>query len=195
MPACDKAGAWLTRAHEPSGKASLNRSGPAPPRDGVPGPGTIVAGLMCGLEAFGETWGKGAPGAVVVEVDSHARATCRPPLQVNARVSRSAPHEAAVWALALWAASMSLRHWLLATTTLSAAAAWFWGAVHSAAPEFPKAAAIADPTGLSNSRLDSGTVRAIDIRAGDAVPAEALKTLVKEAVRLNKSSGDSTGRS
>ncbi|HTW09062.1 MAG TPA: DUF1801 domain-containing protein [Acidimicrobiales bacterium] len=60
---------------------------------------------------------------------------------------------------------------------------------------FPKGAAIEDPEGLFNTRLESKAVRAIDIRAGDAVRADALAALVSEAIRLNKSGRDRTGRS
>jgi hypothetical protein len=52
---------------------------------------------------------------------------------------------------------------------------------------FPKGAAIKDPSGLLNTRLDSKTVRAIDVREGDAIRASALKALVREAMRLNES--------
>lgn len=53
---------------------------------------------------------------------------------------------------------------------------------------FPKGAEVKDPEGLFNTRLDSKTVRAIDIREGDTVDAIALTTLVREAMRLNESS-------
>ncbi|HET9060218.1 MAG TPA: DUF1801 domain-containing protein [Acidimicrobiales bacterium] len=52
---------------------------------------------------------------------------------------------------------------------------------------FPKGAAIKDPGGLFNTRLDSKTVRAIDVREGDALDAGALKALICVAVRLNGS--------
>jgi hypothetical protein len=52
---------------------------------------------------------------------------------------------------------------------------------------FPKGAAARDPTGLFNTRLDSKTVRAIDVREGDAIHAGALKALIREAIRLNES--------
>jgi hypothetical protein len=54
---------------------------------------------------------------------------------------------------------------------------------------FPGGAEMKDPTGLFNTRLDSKTVRAIDVREGDAIPEAALKALVREAVRLNGGSG------
>ncbi len=50
---------------------------------------------------------------------------------------------------------------------------------------FPKGAKIKDPKRLFNTRLDSRTVRAIDVHEGEAVNAIALKALVREAARLN----------
>jgi hypothetical protein len=52
---------------------------------------------------------------------------------------------------------------------------------------FPKGAEIADPTGVFNTRLDSKTVRAVDMREGDRIDEEALTALVREAMRLNES--------
>jgi hypothetical protein len=52
---------------------------------------------------------------------------------------------------------------------------------------FPKGAQIKNPSELFNTRLDSKTVRAIDFREGDAIDEVALKALILEAVRLNKS--------
>jgi hypothetical protein len=52
---------------------------------------------------------------------------------------------------------------------------------------FPKGAEIKDAKGLFNTRLDSKTVRAIDIREGDAINEDALAALVREAMRLNES--------
>jgi hypothetical protein len=51
---------------------------------------------------------------------------------------------------------------------------------------FPKGADLKDPGGLFNTRLDSKTVRAIDIREGDAIKEDALSALVREAMRLNE---------
>jgi len=51
---------------------------------------------------------------------------------------------------------------------------------------FPKGAQIKDPSGLFNTRLDSKTVRAIDIREGGVVNDAALTALVREAMRLNE---------
>ena len=50
---------------------------------------------------------------------------------------------------------------------------------------FAKGAALPDPAGLFNSSLDGNARRAIDFREGDKVNEKALKTLVKEAVKLN----------
>jgi hypothetical protein len=52
---------------------------------------------------------------------------------------------------------------------------------------FAKGAALKDPSGLFNSSLDGNTRRAIDFREGDKIDEEALKTLVRAAVTLNKS--------
>jgi hypothetical protein len=51
---------------------------------------------------------------------------------------------------------------------------------------FPKGAQMTDPSGLFNTRLDSRAVRAIDFHEGDAIEEAALKALILEAVRLNK---------
>jgi hypothetical protein len=50
---------------------------------------------------------------------------------------------------------------------------------------FPKGAQLSDPKQLFNARLDSRTVRAIDVREGGRLPEAALTALVREAVRLN----------
>ena len=52
---------------------------------------------------------------------------------------------------------------------------------------FAKGAALKDPSGLFNSSLDGNTRRAIDFHEGEKIDAEALKTLVRAAVTLNKS--------
>jgi hypothetical protein len=52
---------------------------------------------------------------------------------------------------------------------------------------FARGAALTDPSGLFNSSLEGNTRRAIDIREGDAIDAEALKALVRAAVALNVS--------
>jgi hypothetical protein len=52
---------------------------------------------------------------------------------------------------------------------------------------FPRGAQTKDPKKFFNTRLDSKTVRAIDFYEGRSVDAAALKTLIADAVRLNKS--------
>jgi len=52
---------------------------------------------------------------------------------------------------------------------------------------FAKGAALRDPSGLFNSSLDGNTRRAIDFHEGDRIDEKALKTLVRGAVTLNKS--------
>ena len=52
---------------------------------------------------------------------------------------------------------------------------------------FAKGAALKDPSGLFNSSLDGNTRRAIDFRKGEQIDEEALKTLLRAAVTLNKS--------
>jgi hypothetical protein len=50
---------------------------------------------------------------------------------------------------------------------------------------FARGAALEDPKGLFNSSLTGGTRRAIDVREGEEVDAEAFKALVREAVAAN----------
>ena len=50
---------------------------------------------------------------------------------------------------------------------------------------FPKGAQMKDQKKLFTTRLDSKTVRAIDLREGDTVEEAALKALILDAVRLN----------
>jgi hypothetical protein len=52
---------------------------------------------------------------------------------------------------------------------------------------FAKGASLEDPSGLFNSSLEGNTRRAIDIRDGDEIDEEALKALVRAAVKLNTS--------
>jgi hypothetical protein len=52
---------------------------------------------------------------------------------------------------------------------------------------FAKGAALKDPSRLFNSSLDGNTRRAIDFHEGEKIDEEALKTLVRAAVTLNKS--------
>jgi len=56
---------------------------------------------------------------------------------------------------------------------------------------FAKGAALKDPAHLFNSSLEGNTRRAIDIHEGEKINEEALKTLVRAAVTLNKSKGQS----
>lgn len=51
---------------------------------------------------------------------------------------------------------------------------------------FAKGASLADPSGLFNVSLDGNTRRAIDIRAGDILDADAFKALIRAAVALNR---------
>ena len=52
---------------------------------------------------------------------------------------------------------------------------------------FAKGAALKDAARLFNSSLDGNTRRAIDFHEGEKIDEEALKTLVRFAVTLNKS--------
>src|SRR5262244_3306739 len=52
---------------------------------------------------------------------------------------------------------------------------------------FAKGAALKDPSRLFNSSLEGNTRRAIDLREGERIDEEALKSLVRAAVALNKS--------
>ncbi|HKX09171.1 MAG TPA: DUF1801 domain-containing protein [Stellaceae bacterium] len=52
---------------------------------------------------------------------------------------------------------------------------------------FAKGASLKDPARLFNSSLEGNTRRAIDIREGEKINAEALKALVRAAVTLNRS--------
>jgi len=51
---------------------------------------------------------------------------------------------------------------------------------------FAKGAALKDPSRLFNSSLDGNTRRAIDFREGATIDGEALKSLIRAAVTLNK---------
>ena len=53
---------------------------------------------------------------------------------------------------------------------------------------FAKGAALEDPSGLFNSSLEGNTRRAIDFQEGEKIDEKALKTLVRAAVALNRSS-------
>jgi len=52
---------------------------------------------------------------------------------------------------------------------------------------FAKGAALKDPSRLFNSSLDGNIRRAIDFHEEETIDEEALKTLVRAAVTLNKS--------
>src|SRR5881409_3739924 len=56
---------------------------------------------------------------------------------------------------------------------------------------FAKGASLKDPSGLFNSSLDGNTRRAIDFHEGEKIDEEALKTLIRAAVTLNKSTAQS----
>src|SRR3954468_9173874 len=53
---------------------------------------------------------------------------------------------------------------------------------------FARGASIKDPSRLFNSSLEGNTRRAIDFHEGDQIDADAFKTLIRAAVRLNTSS-------
>lgn len=50
---------------------------------------------------------------------------------------------------------------------------------------FPKGAKLTDSGNLFNARLESASVRAIEIREGDILDEANIKTLVFEAIKLN----------
>ena len=52
---------------------------------------------------------------------------------------------------------------------------------------FAKGASLEDPSRLFNSSLDGNTRRAIDFHEGETIDEEALKSLIRAAVTLNKS--------
>jgi hypothetical protein len=52
---------------------------------------------------------------------------------------------------------------------------------------FPKGALLKDPHKLFNTRLDSKTVRAIDVHEGDGVDEAALKAVIHQYVAVNRS--------
>ena len=56
---------------------------------------------------------------------------------------------------------------------------------------FAKGAALKDPSRLFNSSLEGNTRRAIDFHEGETIDEEALKTLIRAAVTLNKSTAQS----
>ena len=50
---------------------------------------------------------------------------------------------------------------------------------------FAKGASLDDPAKLFNASLEGNTRRAIDIREGETIDAEAFKTLIRAAAELN----------
>jgi hypothetical protein len=54
---------------------------------------------------------------------------------------------------------------------------------------FARGAALKDPARLFNSSLEGNTRRAIDFHEGEKIDEQALKTLFRAAVTLNKSKG------
>jgi hypothetical protein len=52
---------------------------------------------------------------------------------------------------------------------------------------FAKGAALKDPSSLFNASLEGNTRRAIDFHEGDKINEQALQTLIRAAVTLNKS--------
>lgn len=54
---------------------------------------------------------------------------------------------------------------------------------------FGRGAALADPRGLFNASLDGNTRRAIDLREGEVLDAEAFRALIQAAVAENLRSG------
>lgn len=52
---------------------------------------------------------------------------------------------------------------------------------------FARGAALNDPAGLFNASLEGNTRRAIDFHEGDSIDEKALKSLIRAAVALNKS--------
>jgi hypothetical protein len=54
---------------------------------------------------------------------------------------------------------------------------------------FAKGAALKDSSRIFNSSLEGNTRRAVDFHEGEKIDEEALKTLVRAAVTLNKTKG------
>src|SRR3979409_996067 len=53
---------------------------------------------------------------------------------------------------------------------------------------FAKGASLEDPSGLFNASLEGNARRAIDIHEGDEINGDAIKTLIRAAAALNRSS-------
>jgi hypothetical protein len=60
---------------------------------------------------------------------------------------------------------------------------------------FARGASLEDPRGLFNSSLEGNTRRAIDIREGEVLDAEAFKALIRAAVAENLRSGTKKAKS
>ncbi|MBU1049276.1 DUF1801 domain-containing protein [Candidatus Bipolaricaulota bacterium] len=56
---------------------------------------------------------------------------------------------------------------------------------------FANGATLQDPSGLFNSSLDGNTRRAIDFHEGEKIDEEALRSLVRAAVAVNKAATQS----
>ena len=54
---------------------------------------------------------------------------------------------------------------------------------------FARGASLEDPACMFNASLDGNARRAIDLREGETIDAEAFKALVREAVALNRAAG------
>ncbi|HEY0388407.1 MAG TPA: DUF1801 domain-containing protein [Gaiellales bacterium] len=59
---------------------------------------------------------------------------------------------------------------------------------------FMKGASLDDPAKLFNSSLEGNARRAIDIREGEQLDADAFKALIRAAVDLNTSGGTTRGK-
>jgi hypothetical protein len=59
---------------------------------------------------------------------------------------------------------------------------------------FLKGASLKDPARLFNASLNGNARRAIDIREGEEVDADAFKTLIRAAIALNASGGNKKPR-
>jgi hypothetical protein len=59
---------------------------------------------------------------------------------------------------------------------------------------FARGASLEDPGGLFNASLEAGTRRAIDLREGDTLDAEAFRQLIRTAVEENVRVGTSRKR-
>ncbi|THC44327.1 DUF1801 domain-containing protein [Massilia sp. Mn16-1_5] len=52
---------------------------------------------------------------------------------------------------------------------------------------FPKGAALSDPAGLFNASLDGNARRAIDLKEGERLDADAFVALIRRAIEANRS--------